>query len=819
MRQFFTLGLKILLALILVMTAVLISLPFLVDPNDYKGTISEQVKAQTGRTLNIPGNIRLSVFPWLGARLGKVELENTVGFAKQPFASMDAVDVRIQLLPLLRGDIKIGHLTLRGLKLNLQRNKNGRDNWEDLLPKTGKTTVATSKAAPQSKPFPSAKNPTPAPPTKTPSPSPAALAAFSINGISILNASLQWDDQQTQQHYQIRKLDMEIGHISLNEAIPIETSFDFISRQPAASASIKLRTKLQLNLERQVLTLAPFKGQISYRLAKSARMPAIRGTTTLSSHLTLDLKKQKYTFKQLMLRNRTSSTLLPGGKLDARIESKKIRLDLGKQSLRTNFLLVKAYGLELQARLNIHQFLDKPRYLASVDLKEFNPRRLIKTLAMDSLLPTTPDKKVLTRARIGLRIIGNTEDLLLKPVILQLDDSKLQGYVSIHNFSRPVVRYKLVLNKIDLDRYLPASAKTRVDTTARSRKTSTSSGNKPAPRRTSTRASSPASSATALATTRSPTIKLPLDLLRRLNINGQLRIGKLKIAHLRLNTLTLGTVAKAGQIRIKPLSAKLYQGNYNGDIQLDVRSTIPHAKLDENLQNIAIGPLLKDLIGDDKIRGKANIRATLSSDLGQGGLNIMAAKKSLNGRLNFTVKNGAVKGFNLARLERDLRAKLKKQPPPDNNAALETDFARISGSAKIHNGILDNRDLHVALPHARAKGQGKINLVRERLDYRLDIKFTSAAEGQSGQTWEQMNKVALPIYIKGPFAQPKITVDYQSVLKILARQELKKQEQKIKQKLREEKQKLRQKAKDKLRQKEDNIREKAKEALKKLFKF
>ncbi|HEB85905.1 MAG TPA: AsmA family protein [Gammaproteobacteria bacterium] len=815
MKQFFTLGLKILLALILVMTAVLISLPFLVDPNDYKDTISEQVKAQTGRTLNIPGNIQLSVFPWLGARLGKVELENTVGFGKQPFASMDAVDVRIQLLPLLRGDIKIGHLTLRGLKLNLQRNKNGQDNWEDLLPKTGKTTVASSKTTPQNKSLPPAKSPAPASPRETPPPSTTALAALSVDGISILNASLQWDDQQTQQHYQIRKLDMEIGHISLNRPIPLETSFDFISRQPVASASIKLKTRLQLNWGRQVLKLAPFKGQISYRLAKSARMAAIRGTTTLSSQLTLDLKKQKYTFKQLTLRNRTSSTLLPGGKLDARIESKKIRVDMGKQSLRTDFLLVKAYGLELQARLNIHQFLNKPRYLASVDLKEFNPRRLMKILSMESLLPITTDKNVLTRARVGLRIIGNTNDLLLKPIILQLDDSNLQGYVSIHNFSQPVVRYKLVLNKIDLDRYLPAPAKTRVATAVKSR-------NKPAQHSTSARTSSPASSTIALAT-RGPTIKLPLDLLRRLNINGQLRIGKLKIARLRLNTLTLGTTAKAGQIRIKPISANVYQGSYNGDIQLDVRSTIPRVKLNGSLQNIAIGPLLKDLIGDDKIRGKASIRATLSSDLGQGGLNIMAVKQSLNGNLSFIVKNGALKGFNLARFERELRAKLKKQPLPDKKTPLETDFAQISGSAKIRNGILDNRDLHIALPHARARGQGKINLVRERLDYRLDIKFTSAAEGQSGQTWEQMNKVPLPIYIRGSFSQPEIKVDYQSVLKILAKQALKKQEQKLKQKARErlkqEEGKLKQKARERLKQDEDKIKQKAKEALKNLFKF
>ena len=818
MKHFFTLGLKLILALVLIISAVLISLPLLVNPNDYKDSISEQVKARTGRTLNIPGDIQLSVFPWLGAKLGKVELENTAGFGKQPFARMDAVDVRVQLLPLLRGDIKIGHLTLRGLQLNLQRDKNGRSNWDDLLTKTSKAApgMPGTGKTPAKKTLPADKSLASVPAAKTSPPPMATLAALSINGISIIDASLQWDDQQTQQNYQIQKLNMEIGHISLKEPIPLDLRFDFNNQQPAASAHIELKTKLQLNLKTQVLKLVPFNGQLNYSLAKSANMAAISGTASLSSQLNLDLKKQKYTLRQLMLQNSTSSTLLPGGKIDARIESKKIRLDLAKQSLKTDFLRIQAYGLELQSRLNIQQLLSKPRYLASLDLKEFNPRRLLKSLAMESLLPATADKKVLNRARVGLRIIGSSDDLLLKPMILQLDDSNLQGYVSIRNFKQPAIRYKLVLNKIDLDRYLPVPTKTPATTAITSKKTISANRNKPHPQATTVSRSTPTSPASSVT---GGIIKLPMKLLRSLNINGQLSIGTLKVANLRLNTLTLGTVAKAGQIRIRPLSAKLYQGNYNGDIQLDVRHPVPSVKLNENLQNIAVGPLLKDLIGDDKIRGKASIRATLSSDLGKGGLNIMAAKQSLNGSLNFVFENGTVKGFNLAQSERELRAKLKKQPPPDNKAPLETDFARISGSAKIRRGILDSRDLHAALPHARVKGRGKVNLVKEQLDYRLDIKFTSAAEGQSGQTWEQMNKVALPVYIKGPFTQPEITVDYQSVLKILAQQELKKQEKKIKKRLREEKKKLKQKANERLRQEEDKLKQKAQDALKKLFKL
>jgi len=205
MKRFLALSLKLILTLILIATVLIISLPFLIDPNDYKDTISEQVKAQTGRSLHIPGKIKLSLFPWLGAKLGEVELENARGFDSKAFARMDGIDVHIQLLPLLDGDIKIGHLTLRGLTLNLQRNKTGLGNWEDLLPANETKTATTSPSTTDktvAKPAASDKTAsrttanTPVAPKLSPA---AILAALSIEGISIKDASLHWDDQQTQQ--------------------------------------------------------------------------------------------------------------------------------------------------------------------------------------------------------------------------------------------------------------------------------------------------------------------------------------------------------------------------------------------------------------------------------------------------------------------------------------------------------------------------------------------------------------------------------------------------------------------------------------------
>ncbi|MBF0187554.1 MAG: AsmA family protein, partial [Magnetococcales bacterium] len=85
------------LALILVVAAVVI--PMVVDPNDYKSEIATLVKDQTGRSLEISGDIQLSLFPWVGLKLGAVELGNADGFGPNPMAIVEAADLRVKLLP------------------------------------------------------------------------------------------------------------------------------------------------------------------------------------------------------------------------------------------------------------------------------------------------------------------------------------------------------------------------------------------------------------------------------------------------------------------------------------------------------------------------------------------------------------------------------------------------------------------------------------------------------------------------------------------------------------------------------------------------
>ena len=107
------------IAALLIAAAIYIFLIF--DPNKYKAEIITAVHKATGRELTIQGDLKLSLFPWLGVETGVMTLNNLPEFGRQPFTKVDAAAIKVKLLPLLHKDVEVDTVTLNGLYLNLIR--------------------------------------------------------------------------------------------------------------------------------------------------------------------------------------------------------------------------------------------------------------------------------------------------------------------------------------------------------------------------------------------------------------------------------------------------------------------------------------------------------------------------------------------------------------------------------------------------------------------------------------------------------------------------------------------------------------------------
>ena len=97
--------------LILAIAGALIA-PFFIDLNDYKPEIAEQAKAATGRDLAIDGDISLSLLPMPSVSVAGVHFGNAAGGSRPDMLTLEAVSVKVALMPLLSGQIQVKEVIL-----------------------------------------------------------------------------------------------------------------------------------------------------------------------------------------------------------------------------------------------------------------------------------------------------------------------------------------------------------------------------------------------------------------------------------------------------------------------------------------------------------------------------------------------------------------------------------------------------------------------------------------------------------------------------------------------------------------------------------
>ena len=102
----------------------------LLMPGDKLGAIlAEQVRAQTGRELNLSGDVRLSFWPILGLETGPVTFGNAPWAGPEPMLSAQSLAVGVDAASLLDGDIRIRRVLAENPVLRLELSE-GRGNWE-----------------------------------------------------------------------------------------------------------------------------------------------------------------------------------------------------------------------------------------------------------------------------------------------------------------------------------------------------------------------------------------------------------------------------------------------------------------------------------------------------------------------------------------------------------------------------------------------------------------------------------------------------------------------------------------------------------------
>ncbi|MDJ0982657.1 MAG: AsmA family protein [Kiloniellales bacterium] len=119
-----------LLGLIVLAVAVVLVGPGLVDWNAHKAEITAQFEKATGRALAIEGDINLQIVPTPSFSAANVRLANLPGGSAQDMAIIKALQVRVELMPLLSGDVRVQTIELVEPVILMEVLEDGRRNWD-----------------------------------------------------------------------------------------------------------------------------------------------------------------------------------------------------------------------------------------------------------------------------------------------------------------------------------------------------------------------------------------------------------------------------------------------------------------------------------------------------------------------------------------------------------------------------------------------------------------------------------------------------------------------------------------------------------------
>jgi len=395
-----------------------------------------------------------------------------------------------------------------------------------------------------------------------------------------------------------------------------------------------------------------------------------------------------------------------------------IPLDLTLKTLKTLVVGIKGNIAGLSAR---------QEFDLAIKVSPCSPQKIVSALGREFPIKTA-DSEVLKRVVLQARVKGNPKRVSVLDGVFELDDSKVTFSVSVKDFSRPDVAFDVNLDQIDLDRYLPPSGK-----------------KKPAEKKKKSSPQAPEKG------------KIDYASLRKLVLDGKIRIGTLKAHGAKIQDLYLKISGKRGLFKLNPLTLKLYQGNVSSKGAFDVRKNTPKTNISVQAKGIQVNPLLKDLMDKDFLEGtaQATLNIALAGDEGE------MIKRTLNGKGDFLFKDGAIKGIDLAGMVRNTAAafglaeKGKKKP--------RTDFSALHAPFTITKGLVDTKKTTMVSPLIRVLAKGKANLVKETMNFRIEPKFVATLKGQG--TTEQLSGITVPILVSGSFSSPQFRPDLEALLK------------------------------------------------------
>lgn len=786
----------VLLGLVVILAALGVFVWSQFDAQRVQGLVVDWVKQHHQRELRLDAPLELGFFPRLQVRVQRATL--TEHASQDVFATLQDATLSVEVMPLLDGRMVVDRIAAKGVHLVLKRDAQGRMNIDDLLQQPDEPPE--SPEAKKSKPL-----------------------RFEASGLDLEDVALRVDDRQAKLAGTLKLERLKTGRLSDGAATPVQLALLAELSEPRAKVGAAGSAQARFSRDTGAWSVEDFKltvqgdlpqaqglkaeatgqsaafdsasRQIDLKAVKllvSGKLAAPSALALADSRIELDAARAAADFSHGSAQNLRldlagsqggqpfklkggwasleASRPLPaapeaggmmakpapaaavardGGLGNWTVKAAPTALEFswgaegaptqasGKFSAgpadgRLGDLRIRDLKLDAQGRAAAQTFHASLSGQARVDGQR--PNVQLEGLQLQATLqaPSQPELKL--QASGTAAYDGGEAAHAVWSLAGQANGQKLatDGQLSLAA-AGPDATISVRMDALDLDRFLPPTA---------------------APAKDGAPAAAPAASG-AVGDGR-------ID-LSALNTKARARVslqaGSLKFRQHQLAQVKLVAALTPGVLRLEGLEAQGYGGRLQASGSAAAQG--PAFAVKASGQGLNVLALLKAFTGKDTLEGTGNV----SVDVHTAGANVDALRLHLNGTARAELRDGAVRGFNLAKMLRQAKSALNMKSDETQQASSgeKTDFSELSASFAIKDGIAHNEDLQAKSPFLRVTGAGDIDIGRATLNYEVKPTVTADSAGQGGAELAQLKGVTVPVKLSGPLAAMQWKVKWSEV--------------------------------------------------------
>lgn len=405
--------------------------------------------------------------------------------------------------------------------------------------------------------------------------------------------------------------------------------------------------------------------------------------------------------------------------------------DSGTDRADLSNLRLEAFGLQANGDLAVRNVSTNAALSGHARVADFPPRELLRRFGQTP--PAASDDSVLRNASIDTQFNITPELGRFSNLVLVLDDSRVSGDFSVDNFEDPSYRFNLTADVLDVDRYLPPQTDDVED------------GER-----------------------RAGDLALENEPLETLQISGRVNVALLRIAQMNFQNVATDIAVGSGRMILESARADLYGGDFEGAFRVDTTTEEPSLTLQGRARELDLEPLIRALTGDANFSG----RADFDIDLTGYGATVTETLHTAAGEMGFSLRNGAIDGFNVEHKLCGYYNYLRQLPEPDQNQPERTPYQLIQGTAMVSNGIATSNDLLAEARNMQVRGTGRLSLPDQLADYAFEARFTGSVPIAGCGSMDRLIGLDFPLTLTGPVTDPTIEPDYSEILERWARDEI-----------------------------------------------